>query len=71
MAMAITLHNHIRIETDQKPIIPNIEFKKLCEEIKAGNIAAYSEIKEKYSMVPFQHSLVQQLINEKNLPSIL
>lgn len=67
----VTLYNHIRIGTAEKPIIPNLEFKILCEKIKEGDVNAYQAAKEKYSLIPFQHQLIQTFINEKNLPPIL
>ena len=69
--MEVTLHNHIRIGDENKPVIPNAEFKILCDKVKAGQIEYYDEVNKKYSMVPFQHQLVKQLINEKNLPPLL
>jgi len=63
--MATTLYNHIRIEDENKPIIPNDEFKILIEKVKFGDIEYYNIIKEKYSLIPFQHGLIQQLINNK------
>ena len=71
--MQVTLHNHVRIGTEEKPVIPNIEFKILCEKARAGNTGYYKEVCEKYSLVPFQHSFVKQIIgnHEKNISPIL
>jgi len=71
--MEVTLHNHVRIGTEAKPVIPNIEFKILCDKVKAGRVDYYDDIKEKYSMIPFQHGLIKQYIlkHEANLSSLL
>ena len=58
----ITLHNHIFIDTEERPIVPNLEFKKLCEEIDNGNYAAFDLALEKYSFIPFQISFIKELI---------
>lgn len=67
----VTLHNHIRIGDGSKPVIPNAEFKKLCEMAEDGNLQYCIDINEKYCMVPFQKQLINQLLNEKNLPPLL
>lgn len=65
--MEVTLHNHTRIGDDNKPVIPNIEFKILCERVKAGDIDYYKQIQEKYSLIPFQHSLIKKIYERSNL----
>lgn len=63
--MKTTLYNHKWIGTEEKPLIPNIEFKKMIEAIKNGDIDYYTEVKDKWTMVPFQISLAEQLIKKQ------
>lgn len=63
--MRITLHNHVYIDSEEKPIIPNLEFKKLVEEVKSGNYEAYEEAKERYSLIKFQRQLIEHFLCKK------
>jgi hypothetical protein len=63
--MKTTLYNHKFIGSEEKPLIPNIEYKKMCEAIKNGDIDAFSEANKKWTMVPAQIRLAQQLIKKE------
>jgi hypothetical protein len=59
--MTTTLYNHNRIETDQKPLILNLQFKEACERIKQGEQGVKEDITSRYSLVPAQITLLNQL----------
>ena len=55
--MKTSLYNHRGIETDGKPLIPNIVFKSLLHLIMNGDFEAADYIIKNYSFVPDQVSL--------------
>lgn len=59
-----TSFNHQEIVADNKPIIPNEEFKMLCNNIKSGNIYVIEEAMEKYSFVDTQKNIINQLYKQ-------
>jgi len=61
----ISLYNHNFIDSDGKPIIPNMYFKNLCEGIKSGEITDTKEYFNKYSFVNAQISLIEYLLEQK------
>lgn len=57
-----TLYNHKPIGTNEKPIIPNKEFKKLCDFIRKGNkdVSAWTD---KWTLEKTQNNIVKGLLN--------
>ena len=64
--MKTTWYNHVQLGDDEKPLIPNKEFKTLCEELNKGNFKMYDEYDKKYTMVMDQHKLAKQIIEKIN-----
>ena len=62
--MKTTLYNHNALGSADKPLIPNIEFKRLVEEIEKGNMSALPEALKKYSLESFQKQFVIHLQKE-------
>lgn len=62
--MKTTLYNHIQLGTDDKPLIPNKQFKLMCEELNNGNFSKYDEFDKIYTMVKDQHKLAKQIIKK-------
>lgn len=62
----VTLHNHVNIGDDNKPIIPNIVFKETVEKMKAGDKEVFSQILDQYSLTPFQRRFLKDLQNGNN-----
>lgn len=56
-----TIYNHKAI--GDKPVIPNLEFKKMCEWIKNGN-TDLTKWTDQYSVVPEQKRLIESLLME-------
>jgi len=54
--MKTTLHNHVHIEKDGKPLIPNVIWKSLLILIDHKDFEAAKYIVDCYSLVPDQIS---------------
>lgn len=63
--MKTSLYNHKGIETDGKPLIPNIVFKSLLHLIMVKDFEAADYIIKNYSFVPDQVSLYRYYTKEK------
>lgn len=59
--MATTLYNHNTLGTERKPLIPNIDFKRLHESLIAGEVELYERIIEVYTLESFQRHIVEPL----------
>lgn len=59
-----TLHNHVPLGTDEKPLISNAHFKVFSERIKNGEAGLYKKVIETYSLEPAQKRILDQLHNE-------
>ena len=60
--MRLTLHNHKFIDSEDKPIIPNEEYKKLVSSAKE-----FSLMLHKYSLVDSQKRLVEDILDKNSL----
>ena len=58
--METTLHNHIRIGTKEKPLIPNVIFKGLLHLVSVRDLEAANYIIQNYSLAPTQKQLYEQ-----------
>jgi hypothetical protein len=56
--MKTTLHNHVKLGTEEKPLIPNKEFKTLMWLVK--NKMDYKHVLDKYTLTKFQTDLIKQ-----------
>ena len=56
-----TAYNHKRLDEPGKPLIPNEEFKSLCDDARAGKLGVLQDAKQKYSFVKEQTDLLNQL----------
>ena len=56
-----THYNHSTLGTAEKPLIPNMEFKRMCESVRAGN-PDISEWTDKYELEMYQKRLIEQMI---------
>lgn len=54
------------IDTPNKPIIPNIEFKNLCERLRNDDVSTMEDILSRYSLESDQKRIIQSEINELN-----
>lgn len=59
--MEATSYNHNIIGTEEKPLIPNLEFKLLHVALQHGDHEYYEEITEKYSFESHQKQIVEPL----------
>ena len=59
-----TLYNHNTLGNAAKPLIPNIEFKRLIEALEAGDKTALPKVLEKYTLEHYQNRLAHSLHNE-------
>lgn len=57
-----TLYNHKKLDTPEKPLISNEQFKKACDRIKKGE-DVYQKTIDFYSMDQTQKDLLKQLYN--------
>lgn len=62
--MKTTWYNHVKLGSDEKPLIPNLEFKILCEELNKGNFEIYELYDKKYTMVKDQHNHAKYIIQK-------
>lgn len=53
-----TLYNHKSIENNGKPLISNVQFKKLLERVTAGDFEAYNKALNAFSFEPSQQSIL-------------
>jgi hypothetical protein len=60
--MRLTLHNHKFIDSEDKPIIPNEEYKKLVSLAKEVSLMLH-----KYSLVDSQKRLVEDILDKNSL----
>jgi len=60
--MRLTLHNHKFIDSEDKPIIPNEEYKKLISLAKEVSLMLH-----KYSLVDSQKRLVEDILDKNSL----
>ena len=60
--MRLTLHNHKFIDSEDKPIIPNEEYKKLVYLAKEVSLMLH-----KYSLVDSQKRLVEDILDKNSL----
>jgi len=60
--MRLTLHNHKFIDSEDKPIIPNEEYKKLVFSAKEVSLMLH-----KYSLVDSQKRLVEDILDKNSL----
>lgn len=65
-----TMHNHKELGTAEKPLVPNAEFKKLCEAAKAGKLGVLQDAKQKYTFEKTQTSLLNQLYKESQTVTV-
>jgi hypothetical protein len=61
--MAVTLYNHIRIEKDDKPLVPNVIFKSLLHLIEFKDFESAEYVIKNYSFTPAQKSIYLHHIN--------
>lgn len=66
--MKTTLHNHILIEEEGKPLVPNIIFKSLLHLITNEDNEAADYIIQNYSFTPDQVKLYQYYKLNKKAP---
>lgn len=59
-----TLYNHNTLGTAAKPLITNLQFKKLCERVQAGDTKAYYAGLETFTFEAAQKRLVETLFAE-------
>lgn len=59
----VTSYNHKTIEKDNKPLISNVQFKKLIERVEGGDKAAAEKAIQAFSFESTQLSLLYQKIN--------
>lgn len=64
--MQTTLHNHVRIGSKDKPLIPNVIFKGMIYLISVQDWEAVQYILQNYSLAPTQKQLYEQ-VKEKYL----
>ncbi len=57
-----TSYNHKRLDTEGKPLITNIQFKKLVERIEGGDKEAYQKALDNFSFEEKQSLVLKQLI---------
>lgn len=58
--METTLHNHIRIGSKDKPLIPNVIFKGMLYLVSVKDWEAVEYILLNYSLAPTQKQLYEQ-----------
>lgn len=56
-------YNHNILGTAEKPLIPNIEFKKLMELRRKGEVKECEKILEKYSLEFYQKQVYDRATN--------
>lgn len=59
--MKTTLHNHVKIGTEEKPLIPNVIFKSLLILVEHKDYDAADYILKCYSLVPDQIKIYEYL----------
>ena len=59
-----TAYNHKRLDTPDKPMIKNIQFKQLMERVRAGEIEAADKAKEIFSFTPEQKSILEETLKQ-------
>lgn len=59
-----TLYNHKKIDTPEKPLITNAQFKKACERVEKGELEIYDKVKKDFSMTPDQDGLLTVFYNK-------
>ena len=64
--MRITLHNHKFIDSEDKPLISNLQFKELSDKVRSIDNFDISEYKEKYSFIPAQERILTYVFNQRN-----
>lgn len=57
-----TLHNHKKLGSEEKPLISNVQFKKLMERVEKGDKEAATKAKEAFSFEPTQLNLLNSKI---------
>ena len=57
-----TAYNHKPLGTNEKPLISNVQFSKLIDQIKSGDIDAYTRAQAKVSFEATQKSIIEQTI---------
>ena len=55
-----TLYNHKNLETEDKPLIKNIQFKQLLNRIRNGDTEAYNKAHEYFSFEYFQKQFLKR-----------
>jgi hypothetical protein len=55
-----TSYNHKKLDTPEKPLIPNGALKKAIERVRAGEKGVYEKVLSTYSLDPTQKSLLDQ-----------
>jgi hypothetical protein len=65
----VTKYNHVRLGTEERPLIPNLIFKETLESLNNGYTEFYELVMQEYSFESYQKMLAEdkyrELINNK------
>lgn len=62
--MTTSMHNHVALGTAALPLVPNIIFKEIVEDLNKGETELYLVAKEQFSFESFQKRMVEDKYRE-------